>query len=68
MFRRSKKTGNVLSATESQGFRKTMDSGPLSTEPGAVSSGKCAPEPERHFVPENPAERQEQKDSRKVLP
>jgi hypothetical protein len=39
--------------------------GPGLTETDAISSGKCAPAPERHFVPESCASRR--KDSRKVL-
>jgi len=68
VFSKSTKTGNVLSTTGSQGFRETKGFGPESTETGANSSGKCAPEPERHFVPESQVERQEQRDSRKDLP
>lgn len=56
MFGRSPENGNVLSATESQGFRKTKGFGPESTETGARSFGKCAPEPEGHFVPEVPSQ------------
>jgi len=62
------KTGNVLLTTESQGFRETEDFGPMPTETGTRSFGNCAPESEGHFVPESPADRQEQKDSRMVLP
>jgi hypothetical protein len=62
-----RKNGNVLSATESQGLRETKGFGPELTETGAISFGKCAPEPEGHFVLESPAVRREQKDSRKVL-
>jgi hypothetical protein len=40
MFRRSTKTGNVLSTTESQGLRKTEGFGPESSETDARSSGK----------------------------
>jgi hypothetical protein len=40
MLSRSKKTGNVLSTTESQGFRETEDFGPMSTETGYISLGK----------------------------
>jgi hypothetical protein len=39
MFRRSTKTGNVLSTIESQGFRETRGFGSLSTETGAGSFG-----------------------------
>jgi hypothetical protein len=68
MFGRLTKTGNVLSTTESQGLRKTEDFGPEISETGARSFGRCALEPEGHFVPESPAERREQKDSWKVMP
>jgi hypothetical protein len=55
VFSRSQKTGNVLSATGSQGLRETRSFGSELSETGARSSGKCAPEPEGHFVPESPA-------------
>ena len=51
-----RKNGNVLSATESQGLRKTKSFGPELPETGAGSFGKCAPEPEGHFVPEVPSQ------------
>jgi len=39
VFSRSQKAGNVLSTTESQGFRETKGFGPESTETGAGSFG-----------------------------
>jgi hypothetical protein len=50
------------------GLQKAKGLGSERSETGARSFGKCAPVPEGHFVPESPAERQEKKDSRKVVP
>jgi len=68
MFGGSQETGNVLITTESQGFRKKEDFGPIASETGSTTFGKCTPGPERHFVPESPDASREQKDSRKVHP
>jgi hypothetical protein len=65
MFRRSTKTGNVLSAIKSQGFRKRKASAPGYLKLMPDPSGKGYQQPERRFVPESRFG--VRKDSRKAL-